>query len=185
MIILLIRGFSNAGKDTLGKCFTENFGFTRYAFADSLKQIVSVKYGVSMNILHCQNGKREICSETGESWREILLREGRECREKDPKIFGKILAQSILQDMCTMAVITDWRFPNEYDVIKEQFPDATIKTILIHREGLSTCSPVSDKSEYLLIDHATDITVCNNGIDSLNIYARDIYLHIYDESVTG
>ena len=161
MLILFIHGFSGAGKDTLGKCFTDHFGFKRVAFADALKMHVSTTHNVSLEILHSQDGKRQICPHTGTTWRDILISEASLCRAVDPDIFAKISCAAIADN--DNIVITDWRYPNEYDVVRTTFPDATIYTVLIKREHGSGCSPVYHDSEYLLINHKPNFIILNDG----------------------
>jgi adenylate kinase family enzyme len=164
MIIIFIRGFAGAGKDTLGKIFTERFGYTRFAFADFLKQMVSEKYDVPLAVLHSQEGKREICPRTGQSWRQVLLNEASEQRAANPDIFASMCADAIehasIQD--DKFVITDWRFPNEFRVLYDRFPTAQICTVLIRRKSQNGVSPVQHPSEYLLIDTIPDFIVDNN-----------------------
>jgi hypothetical protein len=41
MIIILLRGFSNSGKDFVGNIISLKYGYKQFSFADSLKQIVA------------------------------------------------------------------------------------------------------------------------------------------------
>jgi hypothetical protein len=164
MIIIFIRGFAGAGKDTLGKIFTERFGYMRIAFADLLKQMVSDKYGVPLALLHSQEGKLEICPQTGYTWRQILLNEASEQRLINPDIFASMCADAIEEanSEYDKFVITDWRFPNEFRVVYDRFPTAQIRTILIQRKSQNGVSPVQHPSEYLLVDTIPDFIINNN-----------------------
>lgn len=175
MLIVFIRGFAGAGKDTLGACFTEHFGFKRFAFADALKEMVAEKYGVDISVLHSQEGKRGICAANGKTWREILISEAAAEREKDPGVFAKMTAaKASATAEARRIVITDWRYPNEYSIIRETFPNAVITTVHIIRQDQSGVSPVIDESEYLLNEHRTDWIVHNDGKRSLMKDAGDI-----------
>lgn len=174
MIILFVRGFSGAGKDTFGKCCVDHFGFQRVAFADGLKRYVSKHYDVDEEILHSQEGKQQICGLSGTTWREILLREGRTLRGTDPDIFAKEAASYIKKSGSDKIVITDWRYPNEYVVICREFPNANIITILIQRLD-QVESPVNDVTEYLLKDHPIDYTLFNDGKSDLLPKVKELF----------
>ena len=59
--------------------------------------------------------------------------------------------------MPNIAVITDCRFPNEIQIIKDYFRDVT--TIRIIRD----VSEMSDISEHALDDFIADFTISNSG----------------------
>jgi adenylate kinase family enzyme len=181
MIILLLRGFAGAGKDTFGKCFVDKFGFTRFAFADYLKKMVSEKYNIDKSILHSQIGKMQIEPVSNKTWRAILLQEARECRAKDPDIFANMCASDIQLSFCKNIIITDWRFPNEYKIIVEKFPNAICKTIEIKRIG-QKISMVNDISEYLLKDIEPDYIIYNDGVEDLLPKAISLYEKIIIEN---
>jgi hypothetical protein len=162
MKIYMIRGFSGSGKDTLGSCFVSHYGFTRLAFADSLKSIVSQKYNIPEIVLHSQEGKKQICLENGKTWREILIEEAANLRNNDPDIFAKMCAKKISLLGCENIVFTDWRYPNELQIIQEEFPDAMIVKIHMIREGQKE-SPVNSPTEYLLEKDIPDILFYNDG----------------------
>lgn len=174
MLIIFIRGFAGAGKDTLGGCFTEHHGFKRFAFADSLKHMVSEKYGVDIAVLHSQEGKRLVCEANGKTWREILISEAAAARDKDPDVFAKMTAQAIFASGGRRIVLTDWRYPNEYSIIRGAFPDALITTVHVIRADQDGVSPVIDVSEYYLKDHRPDWIVHNDGKRPLLKEAGDI-----------
>lgn len=174
MLIVFIRGFAGAGKDTLGTCFTEHYGFKRFAFADALKEMVADKYGVEANVLHSQEGKKQICAENGKTWREILILEAAAEREKDSGVFAKMTALAIAAAEARRIVITDWRYPNEYSILREAFPNAVITTVHVLRQDQGGASPVIDLSEYYLKDQRPDWTVHNDGKRPLFKEAGDI-----------
>lgn len=178
MLIVLLRGYSGAGKDTVGSMLVSKHGFRRFAFADGLKQMIALEYGCSLATLHSPEGKKEICAETGESWREVMIRvaleakhaertsagAGRSARPAtpaaDPDVFAGLCATEMRMAKPARAVITDWRFPNERDVLKRAFPDACFVTVEVRRQDES---PVDDESEHALADVWPDFTVDNTG----------------------
>jgi hypothetical protein len=186
MIIIFIRGFAGAGKDTLGKIFVDRFGYTRLAFADFLKVMVSQKYNVPLELLHSQQGKLEVCPETGKTWRQILIDEAAEQRAINPDIFASMCADAIhrLSIDHDKFVITDWRFPNEFSILYDRFPTAHIRTIHIRRKSQNGISPVQHSSEYLLVNIVPDFIVNNSGTeDSLAERAEYIHRIITEETL--
>ena len=167
MIILFIRGFAGAGKDTFGNIFVQKFGYKRFAFADFLKEMVSAKYGVPLNTLHSQAGKEGYCDDNIRTWRQVLLDEAAEERGRNPDVFASLCADAIFSEVAyDKFVITDWRFPNELSVLRDRFPSAKIFTILIRRKSQNGLSPVAHSSEYHLLEHSPDFIVENNGSEA-------------------
>ena len=192
MNIILISGFSTSGKDVLGSIFCDKHGFTRFAFADSLKEIVSKKYGCAVDLLHTHEGKNSICPATDTTWRAVLIKESLLYKETEPDIFARICAENIEKYSKTSHklpyyVVTDWRFPNEFDTIRRIFPDACIVPVRITCDSHNGISPVNDSSEYALQNmsrrNMLNITLQNSIfndkiIDALNIFADDIITNI-------
>ena len=160
MLIILLRGYSGAGKDTVGSMLVSKHGFRRFAFADGLKQMIALEYGCSLATLHSPEGKKEICAETGETWREVMIRVALEAKHTDADVFAGLCAAEIRMAKPARAVITDWRFPNERDVLKRAFPDARFVTVEVRRHDES---PVDDESEHALADLWPDFTLDNTG----------------------
>ena len=166
MIILFIRGFAGAGKDTFGRIFTEQFGYKRFAFADFLKEMVSEKYGVPLATLHSQAGKEGYCDDNIRTWRQVLLDEAAEQRARNPDVFADMCANAIARETAyDNFVITDWRFPNEFRVLRDRFPAAKLFSVLIRRKSQGGVSPVAHPSEYLLLEHIPDFITENNGTE--------------------
>lgn len=185
MKIVLLRGFSFAGKDSVGQILVQKYGFRRAAFADSLKTIVSQKYGIPIAWLHDQEKKQEKAPD-GRTWRKILLDTAIVYRETNPDIFAELCCQEIRNGsegaQNQYIVITDWRYPNELATVVRLFPDATIYTCWVKR-AKQTISPVNDASEYLLIDRAesADIVIDNSG--SLEDLIRTVHRVVVENRI--
>ena len=164
MSIILIRGYSNSGKDFVGRILCEKYGYQRFAFADSLKSIVATQIGCDVSLLHSQTGKAQICETDSQkrTWRQILLDKARHLRNTDPDTFVNHLCQQIqnLSECSPKIVITDWRYPNECSVLQTRFPDFVVIPLHIIRSGQLE-SPVDDISENLLCDRTEDYTIVN------------------------
>jgi hypothetical protein len=172
MSIILLRGFSHSGKDFVGQILCNDFGYKRFAFADSLKKMVQIEFKCSWEQLHTQAGKQEICENDSlkRTYRQILIDEALRLRNMDPDIFANDCCIQIdTQDPKNVPdkiVITDWRYPNEIKIIKESFPNHAIIPVHIIREG-QTKSPVDDISENHLINRINDYTIINRNNNTI------------------
>lgn len=172
MSIIMLRGFSHSGKDFIGNVLCEKYGYKRYAFADSLKKIVAKEFNCPLEILHSQEGKIQICENDPlkRTYRQILIDEALRLRNIDLGVFAKHCCTEIYgfnpEDIPEKIVITDWRYPNELEILTKTFPDYLVVPIYIQRQGQSK-SPVDDISEYQLIDRINDYTIINNMDESI------------------
>lgn len=129
---ILISGKARSGKDTIAKYLIEQYGYTRWAFADKLKECI-YKYSD-------WDGKKD------EKGRKLLQSVGQAFREYDKDNWIKVLAKDIveyIQDYHFLSyfniVISDVRFVNEIETFKklmlEAFDENNIKftTIRIDR----------------------------------------------------
>jgi hypothetical protein len=166
MSIILLRGFSHSGKDFVGQVLCRDYGYKRFAFADSLKKMVAKEFNCPLEQLHSQEGKLKICENDSlkRTYRQILIDEALRLRNMDAGIFAKHCCKEIYGENPENApddiVITDWRYPNEINIITTAFPGYQITPVHIIREG-QTKSPVNDISEYQLDDRSSDYQLIN------------------------
>ncbi len=181
MIIILLRGFSNSGKDFVGDIICKQYGYKKFSFASSLKKIVSEIYNIPLELLYTQEGKMMICENDihKRTNRQLLIDEALKLKESDFDIFAKHCCNEIEKTSSNKIVITDWRFMNEYNVLKDIFSNAKIIPIHVIRKNQEK-SPIDDISEYHLMERKDDITIINNMDDSIydNIYYLLKNLHI-------
>jgi hypothetical protein len=168
MSIILLRGFSHSGKDYIGHILSNNYGYKRVAFADSLKKLVQEKFNCSLEQLHTQEGKVQICENDSfkRTYRQILIDEALRLRNIDDSIFAKHCCSEIYEKKLTKIVITDWRYPNEIEIIEQSFPGYKITPVHIICEGQNK-SPVNDISEYHLMNRSNDYILINKKDDSI------------------
>jgi hypothetical protein len=168
MFIILLRGFSHSGKDFVGSILSEKYEYKCFAFADSLKIMVSNEFNCPVEQLHSQEGKLQICeSDTKKrTYRQILIDEALRLRNIDSGIFAKHCCTEIQNSGFNKIVITDWRYPNEIDIISASFPNYKIIPVHIMRSG-QTKSPVDDISEYQLYSRNNDYQIINNLDNSI------------------
>lgn len=159
--IILISGRSGSGKDL---CSSLMNGWKRYAFADHLKDLVCEKYNLDRKLCDSQEGKKSIV--VGEkSLRILLIEDGLEYKKDNSNFFIKFLADKIKIENHEKIVITDFRFPNEYDILKEHLVNFTVKTLYIKRND---CNYIEDASETSLSHFIFDYSIDNDGsIDDL------------------
>ncbi len=172
MIIFACRGFSMSGKDTVGNILCNEHGFSRFAFADGLKEIVADKYGCDVPFLHTQEGKITFSTKYGKRWRDILIEEGINQRHQNEDIFANMCVQKIRESEKKRVVITDLRYPNELECIYRSFPNEFIRVIHVYRSG-QLRSPVDDESEYLLQERLGD-TILINPVTTIDDLRKNI-----------
>lgn len=102
---LLLVGQAGAGKDTVADYLAAKYGFTRYAFADKLKQIARELFPAAF---------------TGGKPRSLLQNIGTYMRQEDPDVWVNYLLQRITAEDPMRAVITDCRYRNELTICRSR-----------------------------------------------------------------
>ena len=180
MSIILLRGFSNSGKDYVGKLLCDNHNYKRFAFADSLKIMVAKNFGCNVELLHSQEVKLRVCEldSFNRTYRQILIDEALRLRNLDSGIFAKHCCNEINEmKQALKIVITDWRYPNELEILKEYFPNHKIIPVHIKRSGQNE-SLIEDISEYQLINRTNDFIINNYMNDIINNEIQSLINHI-------
>lgn len=188
-MIIGLSGYAQSGKDTLAKFLIEDYGFTRFAFADALRDTV-----YALNPVVRFEARVSYDDDPGEQMvrvQDIVDTVGWEqAKTSQPEIrrllqaMGteagrKILGESIWVDTVfrqvqerglDKVVITDCRFPNEAEAVKAQGGFV----VRINRPGVR---PVNNHpSEVSLDEWGFDYVVPNNdGLEELHSMAK--YLH--------
>lgn len=185
MSIILLRGFSHSGKDYIGNILCESYGYKRFAFADSLKSMVADEFKCPVELLHSQEGKLTICESdiNKRTYRQILIDEAFRLRNINPGVFAKHCCNEIIKSNYNKIVITDWRYPNEIEIVSKLFPTYEITPVHIIRKG-QLKSPVNDISEYQLDDRHYDYQLINN-LDSSIIDDIKILIDFIDSKIAS
>ena len=117
----MIIGFGHkaqTGKDTAGQYLVESQGFVRASFGDHLKTVCSLVTGIPIEKFY--DHKKEFNEDWGMTHREILQRLGTDAMRnhfhEDTWVLGCL--NQLMQRKSY--IITDVRFPNEADAIKER-----------------------------------------------------------------
>ena len=116
MILIGISGKAHSGKDTVADILVNRYGFTKMAFADSLKGLVQQHYGFKKEDLWMDYKTEEV--------RRILQGTGELIKSLEGDNFWirqiqkKIVYRSMSAGWDNRVVISDVRFPNEKKFIK-------------------------------------------------------------------
>lgn len=161
MIVILLYGFSQAGKDTCADIFVKEHGFERYAFADKVKEYAAERCQVPVAYFHDNEKKKMVVD--GKTLRQHCIEIGETGRAKDPEFWGKLVVEAIQQKGSQRIVFSDWRCYPEFFAVQKAFPTATILPVHIRRTG-QYISPVPDMTEYNLAGFPFPFVLYNNGV---------------------
>lgn len=126
-MIIGLSGYARTGKDTIANFLIENYGFTRMAFADPIREaLLSLNPSVSIaDMSHVPLSSAvksmgwEAVKDLSPEVRELLQRMGTEVGRN---LFGENFWVDLLMkraiDLGTNIVIPDVRFSNEADAIR-------------------------------------------------------------------
>ncbi len=160
-IILLLAGWSGAGKDTVADSLVANHGFQKTAFANPLKDEVAKNLGIDRTLCDTQEGKREIIQ--GKTVRQHLIDYGESVRRTQGMgYWASVLCQTSSAFDQPKVVISDWRNLFELFEVQKRCPEATIVPILVSRSS-QLVSPVPDATEYALMGFPFKVTLKNNA----------------------
>lgn len=168
-MIVGLSGYAGAGKDEAAKALVNEWGFTRIAFADVLREMA---YAIDPFVYWFNRFRRleEIIDQHGWDYaknnsddvRRLLQRLGTEAGRN---ILGdNIWVDTALARAHDDIVVTDMRFPNELQAVEER--DGI--TLRIERPGVGPRN--NHASETSLTDHSLFRYVINNdgSIDDLH-----------------
>lgn len=183
--IILMSGYMQSGKDSVGEILVLKYDFKRYAFADILKDEVSSLFGIPRDILDTSEGKETILWKENNTIitnkvlahfmlllgkahkvRDILINHGQNRRAENITYWVEKVYDNIQSDFqnktCTRAVITDWRFPNEYEFIENEINGKTSEIILQKwRVDRWDGPPLMNETEQALDDYEFDFLILN------------------------
>ena len=132
MKIIAVSGFIGSGKDTVAEYLVDNKGFRRESFASALKDAVAAIFGWDRILLEGQTPQARHWREQVDSWwanrlgmpnltpRWVLQYWGTEvCRHGFHDDIWIASLEKKLHDNNQDLVISDARFPNEFDMLKK------------------------------------------------------------------
>lgn len=168
-MIIMISGFRGAGKDTLGSQIINKLeNFTRYAFADELKDIASYRYGFDRELADIREEKDKPRPEyNSSSIRDLGRNVWLEIKETNPTKFSENIASKMKEDLKKNNkmnfVITDFRYQCDYNTLVKYFGKQDIITIRINRDGIEIPNEEKEPEEYALKNFNFNIYIQNRG----------------------
>lgn len=128
--IIGISGSAGSGKDTIGDYLVKNYGWEKMSFASALKDITSILFGWDRVMLAGETPEnRKLREEKDEYWSKVFndtITPRRMLQILGTNILRHHLGENIWVDVLKRklinsdknVVITDVRFPNEIDMIR-------------------------------------------------------------------
>ena len=116
MILIGLSGAAHSGKDTVADMLVKDYGFTKMAFADSLKEMIQQHYGFKTEELWTDYKTEEV--------RRILQGTGELIKNLEGDSFwihrlqDKMMYKSMISGWIPRIVISDVRFENEKNFIE-------------------------------------------------------------------
>ena len=175
--ILMISGKKGSGKDLVGNILKAR-KYVRIAFADRLKELCAELYNYPVAAFHDRDHKDRAVlfsgnPETGEILPGKMADDKHEMIHISPRdmciqlgSIGRDLNENIWVELTdipeTDVVITDWRFPGEYETLKAAGHE--IYTIRVVRSG---CALTECETETSLDDFDFDYIIPNTGSKGL------------------
>jgi archaellum biogenesis ATPase FlaH len=145
--IILISGYSKSGKDLMADYMVKSFNFKSYAIASSLKQMVAQKYNIDHNMTNTQEGKSAVVY-NGLTVRELLINSAIELKDSvNQDVFIVDTCKQIFKEKYRNAVISDFRYINEYEYICKQYAyekNTRVLTVRIDRFDISSVESPSE-----------------------------------------
>jgi hypothetical protein len=180
LTLIGITGRKRSGKDTSGDYLCKKYGFVRVAFADALKEACIQIFGFSHEQVYGNDLKEVVDQYWGHSPREILQKVGTELfRDRLPEICPNIhndiwirsverKINNLRQQGVTRFVVTDCRFDNELDFIKEYGINlaelnmsSTWKVIRPQNTGYHSANPTLSSSDIINNLHSSETSIDN------------------------
>jgi hypothetical protein len=154
-MIIGLTGYAQSGKDTVAKMLVDNYGYTRIAFADKIREFLYETAPDYIKLLVDEVGWDK--AKQNSTVRELLQNTGVGARKVFGEDFWISQAFSGKRDLDNL-VITDVRFTNEADYIK-WFPGSQLWRV--KRLGVEAVN--SHASETQLDGYPVDQIIVNNG----------------------
>lgn len=159
-ILLLLSGWAGSGKDAAAAALGP-LGFQRFAFADPLKADVAGMTGLPPAMFERPFKDQPLSTTDSRSPRDLLLAHAATARASDPDIYASAIANAILNNRVTRAVISDWRYQREGAFVESLLVEGwNVFRIRIERPGVI---PSTAAIEHELDEYPMDLVVTNDG----------------------
>lgn len=166
-VVIGMIGRAGSGKDTVADYLVQKYGYTKIAFADPLKKAVQIMFDIDDDHMYDRE-LREVELPDWKPWstRKLLQFVGTELmrNQVDEDIWMKNAVSRAKK--LQKAVISDARFPNEVDGVREMLADhAKVVFIRVSRPGhLDAQGGIKGHaSEAMIDDLNADVDIVNDG----------------------
>lgn len=159
MVVILISGYATSGKDTFSDYVIKYLPCAKkFPIAYDLKEIASKYFG--------WDGNKD------EKGRNLLIGIGSVGRAYNPYIWVDKAIKRIKSESPPVAIVSDWRFKNEFIKVVEAFGRDSVITVRIKRNVGRILDDISEHDLDDFMDY--DYIVDNNGtLEDLEGAARD------------
>ena len=157
--VVLLSGWMGSGKDHVARVLVERHGYTRFAFADMVKDEVATLYRVPRELMDTHEGKNTMIGDR--TVRRYLIDHAEACRTMDPLCWTRPVCRQILEREIDRVVISDWRMPAEHEGITAVFDNVT--TLRVQRWAVHPSEPHVDPTESALDTFQFDAVFDNSG----------------------
>lgn len=169
---IALMGVARSGKDSIAERLRQEFLYTRVAFADPLKEmalridpfLTDALGHVRLSAVVHLNGWERAKDEYPEV-RRLLQEMGQTVRQYDEHFWVNIAAKKIAnaKDWNLPVVVTDVRYPNEYEMLKRRGFKMVRVVRPIGTQHRMTMSAAKHDSETALKGYPADCMVYNGG----------------------
>lgn len=171
-MIILVSGYRRAGKDFFAthgpvyyNIYSRNYSrdalrdvtrYKRLKFATPLAQLVPLYFNISPEEYDALKDDPSAIEDNG-TVRDYLIAIAKSVRDLDSDFFVRRTAYDVklAHDEGRDVVITDWRYPNEYEFLQKMFP-GQILTVRISREYDENGKPLPIPDSSIISEHALD-----------------------------
>lgn len=179
-IVLAISGYAQSGKDTFANAvediIRDNHRCSRFKFAEHLRRAT----GLALDYLKLDiNPWTEDLNEK-KKLRPVLVALGEYAREKNINVFASLTRDEIdlsLKSKCKIAIVTDMRYENEHELLRDLSRKNGYKYHRIHitRIGTGPVNEAEERSVAILRQHPVDASyIAKDGdIGTLKLVAND------------
>jgi hypothetical protein len=153
MLVILLTGEPNSGKDTVASILHDEFGFVRVAMGDILKEDVSKKTGIPLHYFHDRSIKDSLIGFQTKTYRSLLIDHAQEVRTIDNDIYVRQVMNKIQTSKEQRFVVSDWRYQSEELYLRKR---CTVITVRIIRSVISI-------PDFIDLNMPVNTTIHNTG----------------------
>lgn len=159
--IIGLTGYARSGKDTFAKVLTDEYGYTRVAFADALKNDLAEYLGIERDQVNAEK----------KALRRTLQLRGGAKRKENPDYWIGIARRDITLLLARghSVVITDVRFPNEAEAIRKM-GGVVLRMRRADQPHVTTDADTSEQSVDLIVP---DEVIEADSVEERQQHARD------------